>query len=192
MKLDFEKAYDSVDHGFLDSMLENIGVSDYWRGWIRHCISSPLLSVLVNGSPTPQFGLEIGLRQGDPLSPFLFNIVVEGLSGLILKAVDKGLVQGEDFGGAEVNISHLQFADNTILFIKPKVDYLINVRRILWVFKLTSGLKINFHKFSVVRLSKKKVWDHDWAAMLRCQAGALPLSYLGLPLGSKPQSKNCW
>ena len=72
VKLDFEKAYDSVDHAFLDSMMVNMGFGDHWRGWIRNCISSPLLSVLVNGSPTSQFGLQRGLRQDDPLSPFLF------------------------------------------------------------------------------------------------------------------------
>ncbi|KAK2659274.1 hypothetical protein Ddye_005807 [Dipteronia dyeriana] len=99
VKLYFENAYDSVDHGFLDYMLRYMGFRDKWRGWICNCILSPLLSVLVNGNPTSQFGVERGLRQGDPLFPFLFNIVVEGLSSLILKAVNLGMVQREDFGG---------------------------------------------------------------------------------------------
>ncbi|KAK3206924.1 hypothetical protein Dsin_020970 [Dipteronia sinensis] len=64
IKLDFEKAYDSVDFGFLDYMMEGMGFSVRWRGWIKECISSPLISVLVNGSSTSQFGIERGLRQG--------------------------------------------------------------------------------------------------------------------------------
>ncbi|KAK3227435.1 hypothetical protein Dsin_007297 [Dipteronia sinensis] len=60
VKLDFEKAYDSVDHGLLDYMMECMGFGDRWRGWICNCISTPFLSVLVNGSPTSQFSLERG------------------------------------------------------------------------------------------------------------------------------------
>lgn len=53
MKLDFEKAYDSVDHGFLEQIMESMGFEAKWRGWIRACISSPKIYVLINGSPTP-------------------------------------------------------------------------------------------------------------------------------------------
>ncbi|KAK3231063.1 hypothetical protein Dsin_002944 [Dipteronia sinensis] len=73
VKLDFEKAYDNVEHGFLDASMENMGFGERWRGWIRECISTPLLSVLVNGSHTTQFGMERGLRQGDPLSLFFIQ-----------------------------------------------------------------------------------------------------------------------
>ena len=112
---------------------------------------------------------------------------------MILKAIDKGLVQGDDFGGVGINISHLQFTDDTILFLKPKVEYLINVKKIMRCFKLASGLKINFHKSNIVRISKnKEVVDHSWAAVLRCKDGALLLSYLCLPLGSKLWSKAFW
>ncbi|KAK2635517.1 hypothetical protein Ddye_030309 [Dipteronia dyeriana] len=102
------------------------------------------MSVMVNGSPTPQFGMERGLRQGDPLSHFLFNIVVEGMNCLLLKARNLDLIGGESFDN-NVHISHLQFADDTILFIKPRIDYLLNVKRVLRCFELASGLKINFY-----------------------------------------------
>ncbi|KAK2640829.1 hypothetical protein Ddye_022592 [Dipteronia dyeriana] len=68
VKLDFEKAYDSVDHRYLDSMMEGMGFGVRWRGWMKDYISTPMISVLVNGSPTSQFGIETGLRHGDPLS----------------------------------------------------------------------------------------------------------------------------
>ncbi|KAK3199073.1 hypothetical protein Dsin_022488 [Dipteronia sinensis] len=172
--------------------MEYMGFGDRWRGWICNCISTPLLSVLVNGSPTSQFCLERGLRQGDPLSHFLFNIVVEGLSCLIIKAANLGMLQGEDFGGNRINISHLQFADDTMLFLKPKVESLISVKRILRCFELVSGLKINFHKSNVVRVCKKSSMERPWVPILRCKASNLPVSYLGLPLGSRPGSKIFW
>ena len=83
---------------------------------------------MVNGSPTPQFGAQRGLRQGDPLSPFLFNIVVEGLSALLYKAVSLDLIKGESFGKNEVHVSHLQFANDTVVFLKPSIDYILNLK----------------------------------------------------------------
>ncbi|KAK4834423.1 hypothetical protein QYF36_022260 [Acer negundo] len=91
IKLDFEKAYDSIDHRFLDDVLSCMGFGVKWRGWIKKCVSSPMLSVLVNGNLTPQFGIQRVLRQRDPLSPFLFNITAEVLSHLFIKATKFGL-----------------------------------------------------------------------------------------------------
>ena len=91
----------------------------------------PTISVPVNGSPTPPVGIERGLRQGDPLSPFLFHIVVEGLSVLLQKSVDMGLIMGEKFGNQGVHVSHLQFAHDTIVFLKPSAVYIVNLKQIL-------------------------------------------------------------
>ena len=123
VKLDFEKTYDSIDHVFLDNMLESMGFGSRWRNWMRNCVSSPLLSILVNGCPTPEFGIERGLRQRDPLSPFLFNITIEGLNDLFRKAMDSNMVKGASFGKNDVQVSHLQFADDMILFLQPNMEY---------------------------------------------------------------------
>ncbi|KAI9201291.1 hypothetical protein LWI28_021157 [Acer negundo] len=79
--------------------------------------------------------MERGLRQGDPLSPFLFNIVVEALNCLFKKASAMNLVRGAIFGQREVHASHLQFADDTILFLHPTMEFLLNSRRILLCFR---------------------------------------------------------
>ncbi|KAK3194005.1 hypothetical protein Dsin_025315 [Dipteronia sinensis] len=89
VKLNFEKVYDSLDHGFLDFMMVDMCFGSKWRS----CIMSPMLLVLVNGSTTLLFGVERGLHQGDPLSPFLFNIVVEEWNCLFQKAYDENLIE---------------------------------------------------------------------------------------------------
>jgi hypothetical protein len=78
-KVDFEKAYDSVSWSFVEYMLQRFGFDEKWRSWIRACVFAGSLSVLVNGSPTEQIDISRGLKQGDPLAPFLFVLVAEGL-----------------------------------------------------------------------------------------------------------------
>lgn len=85
-KVDFEKTYNSVSWEFLDYMMMRMGFHAIWRCWIREC-----LSMLVNGSPTEELITGRGLRQGDSLSPFLFLIVVEGLSVLFREAQNMGI-----------------------------------------------------------------------------------------------------
>ncbi|KAI9186505.1 hypothetical protein LWI28_017928 [Acer negundo] len=88
-------------------MMKDMGFGERWRMWMKSCISTPSLSVLVNGSPTAQFGVERGLRQGNPLSPFQYNIVGEGLSSLFRKAKALGLIKGVVFGDNDVHLTHL-------------------------------------------------------------------------------------
>ncbi|KAK3211126.1 hypothetical protein Dsin_015832 [Dipteronia sinensis] len=182
VKLDFEKAYDCVDHTFLDQMMEIMGFGEKWRRWMWNCISSPKLSVLVNGIPTKQFVIERSLRQGDPLSHFLFNIVIEGLSALFRTSFALNLTRGVIFGKESIHIFHLQFTDNTMLFLLPKVDYLLNARRILRC-ELVSGLRINFYKTCVARISCRGREETNWAAIFRSVEMSLQITYLGLPLG---------
>jgi hypothetical protein len=138
------------------------------------------------------FGLERGLRQGDPLSLFLFNIVSEGLSSLLRKAMDLGMLRGVAFGDNKVHLSHLQFADDTILFLKPNLEYIRNTRMILRCFELASGLQINFHKSCVVKVRKNRSSIMDWAEAFRCKSTSLPITYLGFPFGAKPCIKSFW
>lgn len=114
LKVDFEKAYDNVNWNFMLYMLRRCSFGAKWLSLIKACVCKSSMSVLVNGSPTKYFVVEEGLKQGDPLSPFLFTIVTEGLERLIAKAK-----AGESFNGFCVSISLayelLQFADDTII-----------------------------------------------------------------------------
>ncbi|XP_058733478.1 secreted RxLR effector protein 78-like [Vicia villosa] len=88
MKVDFEKAYDCVSWDFLRFMLVKMGFGLKWLSWMESCIFSSHTSIIINGSTTKDFRVEKGLRQGDPISPFLFVLVTEALTSLMKKAVE--------------------------------------------------------------------------------------------------------
>ncbi|XP_071687047.1 uncharacterized protein [Rutidosis leptorrhynchoides] len=98
-------------------MMKLMGFGEKWRKWMFACLSSASISILVNGSPTSEFKLERGVRQDDPLSPFLFIIAAEGLNWLTKAAVRSNLFSGVEVGRDNIPISHLQYADDTIFFV---------------------------------------------------------------------------
>ncbi|KAH1074705.1 hypothetical protein J1N35_027033 [Gossypium stocksii] len=106
-KLDFSKAYDCVRWDFLKLVLKKMGFGDKWIGWAMECVSTVRAAVLVNGSTTNEFHFGRGLRQGDPLSPFLFILVTEVLHLLMEKAGVLGLIEGIHGVLPEQMISHL-------------------------------------------------------------------------------------
>nr|GEW29133.1 cysteine-rich receptor-like protein kinase [Tanacetum cinerariifolium] len=91
---DFEKAFDSIHRNFLDNVMIRKGFGFIWRNWIKGCFNSATSSVLINGSPSKDFSLERGLRQGDPLYPFLFLVAVEALHVVIEEAIEKMILGG--------------------------------------------------------------------------------------------------
>ena len=86
-KLDLEKAYDHINWDFLMTMMQKMGFGEKWTGWIRWCISTASFSILINGSPTGFFQSTRRLRQGDPISPYLFVLGMEAFSCLINRVV---------------------------------------------------------------------------------------------------------
>ncbi|KAK2638181.1 hypothetical protein Ddye_025976 [Dipteronia dyeriana] len=102
------------------------------------------------------------------------------------------MLRGVSFGNNSVHITHLQFTDDTILFLKPNQVYLNNAKRILRCFELATSLRINFHKSCVVRVAKTELPDKGWAESFRCMKDCLPITYLGLPLGGRPRLRSFW
>ncbi|GKB98152.1 putative RNA-directed DNA polymerase, eukaryota, reverse transcriptase zinc-binding domain protein [Tanacetum coccineum] len=114
-KVDFEKAFDSVSWRYLDYILDKLGFGIKWRSWIKSCLLSARTSILINGSPTLEFSLKRGLRQGDPLSPFLFIIVMEGLHMALNDGIAANLFHGVKFNSSNIHLSHLFYADDVII-----------------------------------------------------------------------------
>jgi hypothetical protein len=130
-KLDIDKAYDHVNWDFLLYMLKGFDFGEKWCSWIAHCISLVCFSVLVNDTPSGFFSSSCGLRQGDPLSPLLFVIVMEALSKLLTSTVQRGFLSGfsvDSRCSEVVNISHLLFADDTLVYCGANPEHLHYIR----------------------------------------------------------------
>jgi len=146
LKIDFQKAYDNVNLESLLEVLKAMGFAEKWRAWIKACLSTASISVLVNGSPCKPFPMKRGLRQGDPLSPYLFVLVTEVLNCLLSKAVQMGVFNGIQIGSRRVTVTHLQFADDTLIFCEPQLHSLQNIKKVLLSFQNFSGLSVNYAK----------------------------------------------
>jgi hypothetical protein len=111
-KVDYKKVYDYVDWSCLEAVIVKMNLPMLWRKWITECVTTAMTCVLVNRSPTDKFPLERGLREGDPLSPFLFLMAAKSLYIMLNYEVENGLVSGYSvrnikIANANVSISHL-------------------------------------------------------------------------------------
>ncbi|KAL4280388.1 hypothetical protein GQ457_03G004440 [Hibiscus cannabinus] len=193
-KIDFRKAYDFVDWNFLMRIMKEMGFGDRWLGWILRCISTASISVLVNGVPSDRFYISKGLRQGCPLSPLLFNLVGEALSLMLNKAVTIGLFSGCQIGSINnsVLISHLQFADDLMVFCEASKAQIATVKRVLRVFELAAGLRLNLKKNRLFGINVDPMVLQSWAYAIGCSMDSFPSEYLGLPLGARHSSVTLW
>nr|GFC33357.1 RNA-directed DNA polymerase, eukaryota [Tanacetum cinerariifolium] len=143
-KVDFKKVYDSVRWDFIDVILRRFGFGEKWCKWIQSCLYSSRGSVLVNGSPTKEFQFHKGLKQGDPLYPFLFISVMESLHVSFQRVVDAGLFNGIKLDSS-LQISHLFYADDVIFMGQWSQCNINTIIRVLDVFYRASGLRINMN-----------------------------------------------
>ncbi|XP_024626681.1 uncharacterized protein [Medicago truncatula] len=192
-KVDFEKAYDSVDWGYLEEVMVKMNFPRVWRVWIMECVTTATASVLVNGCPTDEFHFERGLRQGDPLSPFLFLLAAEGLHVMMSTVVTNNIFTPYSVGAqVSVSVSHLQFADDTLLIGVKSWANVRAMKAVLLLFEAVSGLKVNFHKSMLFGVNVNDSWLHEAAVVMHCKHGRLPFLYLGLPIGGDPRKIQFW
>ena len=116
IKLDMSKAYDRVEWGYLDAVMCKIGFHKRWIELIRMCISTVSYLILINREAKGKITPSRGLRQGDPISPYLFLLCTEGLSVMIRKKEVEGSIRGVVVSRGAPKISHLFFADDSIIF----------------------------------------------------------------------------
>jgi hypothetical protein len=149
--------------------------------------------VLINGAPSGFFGSSRGVRQGDPLSPFLFVLVIEAFSRMISAIYSRGLISGFSVGSRgrnRVEVSHL-FADDTLIFCGAVTSQISYMGALLVRFEAVSGLKVSLTKSTLIPVDSLD--DVDLlAGSLGCGTADLPLKYLGLPLGASFKLKAVW
>lgn len=131
MKLDFAKAFDTINWKFIYHIMERMNLGERWVSWIKVLFDSSRISVLVNGTPTDEFSPLRGLRQGDPLSPLIFNLMGEVLSKMLATTNVKKIFSGIALPNLEGELTHLQYADDVILFINNDTRSIKGVKRIL-------------------------------------------------------------
>ena len=158
--------------------------------WIL-CFFS-LKSILINGSLLAPFKMRRDLRQGDPLSSFLFVLVGEVFNKMMELAKCLNLVEGINIGQNAVDLSHLQFADDTLVLCPNKKECLTNYRRLLSCFSVMSELQINYSKSASIPFGCEDSWVRKIKNDLWCSIVRLLIIYLGIPLGANPERISTW
>jgi hypothetical protein len=192
LKLDFEKAYDRVNWEFLREVLARKGFSDMMVHRLMQLVSGGHTAININGEVGPFFWNARGVRQGDPLSPILFDFMVDALAAMLSRANEAGPIQGVVPHLIPGGITHLQYADDTMVMIEPSDEGIANLKLILLCFENMSGLKINFDKSEVIVTGVTELEQHRVASMLNCKLGAFPMKYLGLPVSDRPLRVADW
>ncbi|XP_010506884.1 PREDICTED: uncharacterized protein LOC104783422 [Camelina sativa] len=182
IKTDMSKAYDRVEWEFIDKLLHKMGFDEKWIRWIMFCVSSVEYKVLLNGQPNGLIIPERGLRQGDPLSPYLFILCTEVLIANIRKAEAEKLITGIKVANKCPPITHLLFADDSLFFCKVAKDQCEAILRILRNYEAASGQQINFAKSSIQfghTVAEQTKLEIQGVLGITAQGGMG--SYLGLP-----------
>lgn len=156
-----------------------------WVNWIRFCISNVKFSLIINGNNEGFFSSERGLRQGDPLSPFLFILAMEGVNHMIRSARANGWLKGlrvqvQRHREDERRVTHLLYADDSLIFCEAEVSQIRHIRAVLTIFEGVSGFHVNWQKSCLYPVNQVDNMDM-LAGNLGCQVAALPTKYLGCP-----------
>ncbi|KAF5443558.1 hypothetical protein F2P56_036105, partial [Juglans regia] len=150
LKLDMSKAYDRVEWSFLEKIMLKMGFAYGFVQLVMKCVTTVIFSVLINGEPHGPILPTRGLRQGDSLSPYLFLLCTEGLTALLIDAERNNLVWGLKVCRGAPVVSHLLFADDSIIFCKADVQTTRNLQGVLEKYEAASGQKVNKEKTVVV------------------------------------------
>jgi ribonuclease HI/ribosomal protein L37AE/L43A len=129
--------------------MRKMGFHDGWINLVMRCVTSVQYSIMVNGNPCGLFAPTRGIRQGDPISPYLFLICAEALSSMIVNANREGLLSGVPTSKRGPNISHLFFADDSLFFCRANLAQWSNLSAILQSYEVASGQKMNASKTAI-------------------------------------------
>ncbi|GKV06257.1 hypothetical protein SLEP1_g18157 [Rubroshorea leprosula] len=181
LKIDLMKAFDLVSWDFLFKVLEALAYPSVFISWIKTCVTTPMFSVSINGNMEGYFLGKKGIRQGDPLSPYLFVICIAVLSRLLNKAAQEGSLPYHPKCN-KVGLTHLCFMDDLLIFTHGSREAVAIIDSILQKFYTISGLKVNYQKFELFccRISNSTI--QCLIESYGFKLGILPVRYLGVPL----------
>jgi hypothetical protein len=182
VKLDMSKAYDRVEWGFLEAVMRRMGFSERWISLILMCVKTVTYSIIVNGNPCGLITPSRGIRQGDPISPYLFILCAEALSSMIKKASNDGSLTGVSTSKRGPTVSHLFFADDSLLFCRANMMQWNKLSNILHCYEMASGQKMNANKTSIFFSRNTTVAEKEQIQ----ETAGIPIdqrydTYLGLP-----------
>ncbi|XP_043699944.1 uncharacterized protein LOC122650608 [Telopea speciosissima] len=183
LKLEMKKAYDKLEWPFIKHMFLKMGFSTHWVNMVMACVSSVSYHILINGAPRGTVIPSQVIRQGDPLSPTLFILCSHALSCLLIKAEATWTIKGIRVRNRAPPITHLLFADDSLLFAEGKIDELYTLKTCLATYCQASGQEINLKKscmtFSPNTRPRIKRW---FSRVMKVPYGSGPKKYLGLPI----------
>lgn len=180
LKLDITKAFDSVSWSFLLEVMKKLGFGLIWCDIISGLLASSSTQVLLNGTPGEKILHRWGLRQGDPLSPMLFILVMDVLCYMVKKASEEEILQPLARRALQHRIS--LYADDVVIFLRLSANDIGITLDLLRLFGEASGLKTNIQKSNVLPIQcidedKETIQEH-----LPCQLLEFPCKYMGVPL----------
>uniref|UniRef100_A0A8R7PBZ7 Reverse transcriptase domain-containing protein n=1 Tax=Triticum urartu TaxID=4572 RepID=A0A8R7PBZ7_TRIUA len=182
VKLDMAKAYDRVERTYLRAMMEKLGFAAEWIDRVMVCVQTVSFSIRVNGQFSESFRPTKGIRQGDPISPYLFLICAEGLSSLLKFRGPDQLSRGVRIGIHAPWVSHLLFADDCLVFTHASSEAATRLNNTLDVYREASGQMVNRAKSAIFFSAN---CSDEMKAVVREQieieTEALVEKYLGLP-----------
>ncbi|XP_074352234.1 uncharacterized protein LOC141691390 [Apium graveolens] len=182
LKLDISKAYDRVNWNYLRSRMINMGFLEKWIKWVMLCVTTVSYSISFQGSLIGPMVPTRGLRQGDPLSPYLFLLCTEGLSNALKTAAEEGQTSGCRICTNAPSVTHLLFADDSFLLFKATANEALTVKSVLNTYQSWSGQDVNYQKSAIffssnVRMDKQQ----EIKQMLEVFNDIGDSKYLGLP-----------
>ena len=182
IKLDMSKIYNKVEWDYLKALMLQLGFHPLWVDLVMVGITSVSYSVLMNGVASSYILPSRGLRQGDPLSPYLFLLCSEGFTALIQKAAQTNCLHGVRISRGAPMITHLLFADDRLLFCNASIEECQIIKEILYIYEKAFGQKVNCDKTSIF-FSKNTSMERMAEIKVFLNATSLvPFEkYLGLP-----------
>ncbi|GKB00051.1 RNA-directed DNA polymerase, eukaryota, reverse transcriptase zinc-binding domain protein [Tanacetum coccineum] len=184
-KIDLQKAYDTIDWNFLRVVLEQFGFPKMMVEWIIVCVSTTKFSININGEREGYFSSGKGLRQGDPMSPYMFTLVMEAFNIIMRKNISENKEFKYHYGCHKLGITHLCFVDDLLVFFHGDTKLVSVIKEALEEFSSYSGLKANMSKSIVFFGGLTNAEQNVILGIVPFAIGKLPVRYLGVPLITK-------